>query len=88
MSTPFLLQFSQLLIDRLVADDLIELGPAGKHAVVVHVAAHLASAQTASLISTVGAALLSSPDVDELYADDDTIKEIVGDLGPGATRGR
>jgi hypothetical protein len=77
MSSPFLLSFTASVVDRLLANgDLVLTGP--RDAVVHHVAGQLGSAGDHSqLIATLSAALLSSPDVDDLYADDDALKDLV-----------
>lgn len=49
--------------------------------VVRHVAAALAGKEHRSLITELTRALLSSDDVDELWADDDDLKELIQDLG-------
>ena len=83
MSTRFLLGFSNALVHELVAHGHIELTGADRQpAVVEFVAAYLHEhGKGFSLISTTSKALIACPDVVELYADDDAIKDLVDDLG-------
>ena len=82
MSTPFMMRFAEQVVDRLVAEKLAEIAPGGRAAAVTFVAAFLAtSAQGGSLISGLEQALLKCPEVLELYADVDRLKQLVDDLG-------
>lgn len=82
MTTPFMMRFAESVVDRLVAENLAELAPGGRAAAVTFVAGFLAtSAQGGSLISGLEHALLACPDVLELYADLDRLKQLVDDLG-------
>ncbi|HMV65574.1 MAG TPA: hypothetical protein PKA64_01895 [Myxococcota bacterium] len=87
MSTPFLLQFSRHLVQRLVAEGQVELTPDGEEATIEGLAAHLAQAGRSSLVTEITRGLLASPTVVELFADDDALKELVTDLAPTAARG-
>ncbi|MGC6492859.1 MAG: hypothetical protein ACON5B_08455 [Myxococcota bacterium] len=81
MPTDFLLQFSQRLIDRLLHEGELELtGP--PLPVIRRLATSLHGAKNRSLVSLVAESLVNDPDVVELYADNDTLKERIGDLGP------
>ncbi len=81
MSTPFLTQFSEALVHRMVQVEQLELQPGSTAAVVRFLAAALfAARQGSSLISTVERALIACPQVVELYADIEGIKAIVDDL--------
>ena len=81
MTTPFMMRFAENVVDRLVAEKLAEITPGGRAAVVTFVAAFLAtSAQGGSLISGLEQALLKCPEVTELYADVDRLKQLVDDL--------
>lgn len=81
MSTPFLVGFAERVVDRLLADDLVVLASGGRTAAVLFVAEFLATtAQGGSLISGLEQALIRCPQVDELYADLDRLKQLVDDL--------
>jgi hypothetical protein len=81
MSTPFLAAFADSIVDRLVADRLVELAPGGRDRAVLFVANWLGThARGGSLLSGLEAALLACPEVVELYADVDGLKELVDDL--------
>lgn len=80
MSTPFLLDFSATLVRRLREAGHLEIRPGSEPHVVRALAAHLASVDTGSLISSVAAGLLAAEDVEELYADDTTLKAMITDL--------
>lgn len=86
MSTPFLFHFAGALIQALQERGLLELVDQ-EHAernAVQFVADELDTrARGGSLISATSRALLRCPFVDELFADDDEIKALVQDLGPG-----
>lgn len=81
MSTPFLRGFATSIVDALLSEDALVVTEGKELAVVEHVAKKLASAKNQSLISSLSAALLDAPDVDELYADDKQIKLLVESLG-------
>ena len=83
MASDFLLGFSVRVVQQLLATGAVELAEQGTEADVVRfVAEHLAaSRQGHSLVSRLAEALLACPQVDELYADDDALKELVQDLG-------
>ena len=75
----FLVQ--QRLIDRLLHEGELELtGP--PLPVIRRLATSLHGAKNRSLVSLVAESLVNDPDVVELYADNDTLKERIGDLGP------
>ena len=60
----------------------IELVEGQRDAVISQVAGQLGtSSQGSQLIATLTAALISHPGVEELYIDDDTLKERIEDLG-------
>lgn len=81
MASPFLVRFTEVVLGRLVTDGQLEIASGRHDAVVVFVAARLGAArQGDSLVSTFVAAVLASPDVDELFADNDTIKQLITDL--------
>lgn len=82
MSTPFLYGFAAAVVSRLLDGDRVEIAPGGQERVVRCVADELGAAREgASLISSLSASLLACPEVVELYADDDELKELVSDLG-------
>ena len=77
VSTPFLTAFAQALVARLVAQELLEIeGPPG--VVALFLAAKLDERKPGmQLISTISTGLIACPEVVDLFADDDQIKEIV-----------
>lgn len=83
MSTPFLYQFSVAIVSRLVEREQLEIRPGAEEKVLNFVSGSLAAARPgSSVISTFFAALLACPEVEEVYADEAEIKEIVDDLAP------
>jgi len=73
--------FSQAVIDALRERELAELRAGRALDVVAYVARRLDEAREgSSLISSLEAALLACPDVEELYADLDELKDVVDDL--------
>jgi hypothetical protein len=84
MSTPFLTQFSGSLVADLMAQDLLDV-KTGHHAEVVsYLAAYLHKNRAGrSLLSTVEAGLITCGDVEEFYADQQTLKGIVETLKYG-----
>lgn len=84
MSTSFLLGYAHALVSALLTHGLIEI-PAGREGVVVeYLAEYLhVRARGGSLISSTGRALLQCPDVEELYADDAELKDVVDALNAG-----
>lgn len=82
VSTPFLYRFSLIVVGRLVERRRLEVVAGHEEHVVRFVADALTEAREgSSLLSTLTRALLSSPDVEELYADEDELKELINDLG-------
>lgn len=81
MASSFLSGFTRIVVGRLLEQGLIEVSEGTKAEVVAWVAARLASpGPTPSLVSTLSRALLSCPHVEELYADDEELKELITDL--------
>jgi hypothetical protein len=82
MSTPFLLQFASSLVPALCEHGDVELFPgATQNAVVAFMADRLGGARDgSSLVSTVVAALVACPEVEELYADNETLIARIEDL--------
>lgn len=81
MSTPFLMGFTQSLLPRLVADGLVAIAPSDVETVQLYLANYLATvARGGSLLSSVDAALLACPEVEEVFFDLDALKEVVEDL--------
>ncbi|MFM2160503.1 MAG: hypothetical protein RLZZ383_15 [Pseudomonadota bacterium] len=79
--------FAEHLIAHLLREGLIEVLPGRAANVVAAVSDHLSSlAQQATLGPEVSRALLASPDVVELWADDDDLREAFSALAPGAAR--
>lgn len=88
MSTPFLHRFATHLVQRLRAVGLLELTRDDAEAGVIdHLADHLSGQPKGSLLHEVGSALVAAPGVDELYADDESLAEVISDLDAGAARG-
>lgn len=82
-----LYHFSAHLVARLVETGGLELVEGGHEQAVADLAQHLGRVQTGSLISSIVAGLMKSGAVDELHADDATIKTLVDGLEPSAARG-
>jgi hypothetical protein len=80
LTSSFLLNFSTKLITRLDEQGHIQLS-ASRDEVIQHVAGHLGGlSQGRSLISELVNALLVCPGIEELFADDDTLKQCLEDL--------
>jgi hypothetical protein len=78
----FLLAFSHELVWRLLAEELLLVREGTTDRVIWRLSEHLAAQkQGASLISSVSAGLLAIPEVEELFADDDELRDLVTDLG-------
>ena len=83
MSTSFLEGFSEALVDALLRDQHIEIEPGSRHVVAEELATRLAVApEGRSLISTLAQVLIEIPAITELFADDETLKELVTELPP------
>ncbi len=81
MSTSLLFGFSRALIARLRAEGLVEIEAGAVSRVEIFLTNYLDTrARGHSLLSSVEAALLACPEVDELYADLDQLKEVAEDL--------
>lgn len=80
MSTPFLLAYSLRVIQTLIAQERLLLSGTPQDAA-KDLAAHLAGRQGHSLISSTSEGLLASDHVEELFADDEEIKDMVSELG-------
>jgi hypothetical protein len=77
-----LLAFSLSLVNRLQADGLLSVKPGASERVVQFLADRLADQpELSSLVSASGKALVDCPDVEELFADDEELKEAINDLG-------
>lgn len=87
MSTPFLLRFAAVVVERLVNAGQIEIRDGKQAEVVIFLASRLFTPEHRSLISTLSEALIQCPDVEELFADDDDLKELIGGLDPVHARG-
>ena len=80
MTSPFLQNFSAKLVTRLDEDGHLLLS-VPREEVVEFVANHLGGlSEGRSLLSELVSALLDCPGVEELYADDDTLKQCLEDL--------
>ncbi|MEZ4318260.1 MAG: hypothetical protein R3F61_12190 [Myxococcota bacterium] len=81
MSSPFLVAFVEAVVGRLLDRGDLEIADGETDAVVHAVAARLGTAgQGESLVSTLSKALLACEAVEELYADDMDLKELITDL--------
>ncbi|MFT7519626.1 MAG: hypothetical protein ACI9MC_001768 [Kiritimatiellia bacterium] len=81
MSTPFLLEFASDMVYALIGAQLLEVTPGRERATVEFVAAWLARKSKGGLLITSTAdALVSCPDVVELYADNDQMKTLMESL--------
>jgi hypothetical protein len=56
-------------------------------AVIDHLADHLSAQPKGSLLHEVAVALVAAPGVEELYADDEQLAEVISDLDASAARG-
>ena len=82
MGSPFIERFVEQVVGRLLELEQIEITPGSAQPLVEGVAARLTHLpEGAQLIASLSRALIESPHVEELYADDTELKEIVGDLG-------
>ena len=82
MSTTFLMGYSTALVHALLEDELLEVTEGAEPSVVAFVAGYLAEHRDGqSLISLTARALLACGEVDELYADNERLKEVVDGLG-------
>lgn len=83
MATPFMTGFASALVARLIAQQRIELATASDPAdLVAYIAEALTGrSQFAGLVTTLSAALIGCPLVDELFADDEELQQLVNDLG-------
>ena len=84
---PFLVRVVEQVLARLVEHGQIEI-EAGSEARVVHEVADALGGLSHghSLISSLSRALLSCEAVEELYADDEELKTLIGVLGVGGIR--
>ncbi len=74
--------FTAILVDRLLAEEQLEITPGTRDRVIASVSAHLTRSRNTSLISTFVAGLMACDDVLDLFADDDTIKAYIEALPP------
>ena len=79
--TDYITKFSSEMVVRLLADGLLEIEPGADDAIATFVAGRLSRAsQGGQLFASFTTALFACPDVIELYADDEQLKEIVNCL--------
>ena len=82
LSTLFLLSFSAALVARLLDAKALVLVPGAlPEDVVRYVAGALNGLTSKSLISALSGVLIECPAVDEVFMDDEELKEIVDSLG-------
>lgn len=83
MSTPFLFGFSAAIVDRLLAEGVLVLQEGTRDRVVLYLGNYLGTvARGGSLLSSVDHALLSCPEVDDVFIDLEGLKLLVEDLHP------
>lgn len=78
--------FAEHLVDHLIREGLLEVQDGRQASVVEQLADHLGRVHQASLGPEVSRALLACPDVVELWADDEALREAFSALAPGAAR--
>ncbi|MFK7928793.1 MAG: hypothetical protein AB8H79_11440 [Myxococcota bacterium] len=82
MASRFLLGYAHALVYALVQQELVDLVPDREEQAVAFLADYLErNRKGGSLISLSAAGLLDCPDVEELYADNDTLKDVVDGFG-------
>jgi hypothetical protein len=82
VSTPFLITFAFGVVTALLERERIVLTPGSSaEEVAKDVAAYLSTRQGHSMISSMSMGLIGSAHVDELFADDDEIRELVNTMG-------
>ena len=82
MPSHFLQAFAYGIVTRLVENEELIVQEGRFNTVVSHVAAELAAMRAGnSLVSTVSTALIRCDHVEDLFADDQTIKEHVNSMG-------
>lgn len=83
MSAPFLVRFVDQIVTHLEAHDEIELVPGRRADVVREVGGRLGTlGKGAQLITSLSKALIEHDGVEELFIDDEELKERVGELDP------
>jgi hypothetical protein len=84
MSTRFLTAFAEALVAALVAEELVALAPGATPASAAAELAGFLGTRTfgAQLVPSVVAGLVAAPAVEELYADDDRVRELIEALPP------
>ena len=80
----YLQGFTTILVDRLLAEDQLEITPGSRARVIASVSQHLIRSRNTSLISTFVAGLMACDEVVDLYADNDTLKAYIEALPPRA----
>ena len=81
MSTPFLTGFVTRVVVALLAGGHLEVVPGSEERVIAFVAGKLSSSsQGSQLIDSLSRALIVCPEVEELFIDDDDLKELITEL--------
>lgn len=89
MSTAFLTSFAKGLVSAMRERELLEVREGAELEVASDLAVRLAEAREGeSLVSKVARVLLEHPDVVELFAEDEEIRDLVNDLPPTVLPGR
>ena len=81
MATPFLMDFTTRLVPALVAREFLELRPGSDEQVAVYLANHLAvHGKGRSLLSVVLQGLYDCELVEDVFCDDDELKDVMEGL--------
>ena len=87
MASPFLERFAAQVVGQLMKRGQIEIVPGQERVVCRDIGTKLGRlGEGFGAISSLSKALIEHPAVEELYADDEDLKEIVGGLGPAWMR--
>ena len=87
MASAFLERFVEQVVGQLIARGELEIEPGQHKRVCREVGAQMSAlGEGFGAISSLSKALIAHPCVLELYADDESLKEIVGGLGPAWMR--
>ena len=83
MASRFLQGFAEAIVARLIDDGSLIVKPGKHQAVTSYVALRLGrGGSPVSLVTELGRALEASPDVDELFADNDALLEAIEAIPP------
>lgn len=83
MASRFLQGFAEAIVEHLIDDGSLLIKPGKRQAVVSYVALRLGrGGSPMSLVTELGRALETSPDVEELFADNDALLEAIEAIPP------